>query len=470
MSEKMGWVEGIRRGRQLRQARSRGLAFCMLANRPYLPWALVLVDALRRHHPGARMALLYVSDEEGDASFPKIEGVEVLTLDALLDAEEARHRRRRYGIAELLFSLKPRLLRHALDRLGERAIYLDTDIDVLGPLDEALLALERFPVALTPHLETPLPDDGKLPSEVTILRSGIFNAGFVGVAEAPATRRFLDWWDARVSRWGFVRPELGYQGDQKWLDLAPTLFPEAGILRDKGANAGYWNLHARAIRKGAEGLEAGGVPLAFFHFSGFDPDSPEILSRYQNRERLADHPELLAMANDYAARIVAARPRTEALAWSRREVAVPQSAAGVRTFREGPMEEAAYRAAFEVEGPAGSLATGEEIVARLRITNASPVAWAVGESPEGAGGINLSWHMYDAEGRVGQWDNPRFPLPRDLAAGESLELTVGLTASTIPGRYAIEFDLVHEGVSWFSAHGSATGRIEVLVGIFEAPA
>ena len=463
-----GFVEGLRRGQHLRRSRARRLAFCTIATEDFMPWALALFDSLARHHPDAARVVLYVRGEKESHRVPAIEGVSVVAVGDLVDAGLEATLRRRYTMPELCFALKPRLLGHCLDKFGERAIYLDSDIDVRGPLDQAMIELERASVVLTPHLDVSLPHDGKLPSEVTILRAGVCNAGFVAVAESPDARAFLAWWDGRVSRWGFVAPDSGYQGDQKWLDLAPTLFRNVTMLRDRGSNVGGWNLHSRRVERGGAGYMVNGSALAFFHFSGFDPDNPAQLSKYQNRIRLADQPAVAELARDFAQRVVAARPRASALKWTER--ALPASTARPVTHREGPMAPEAYVQQLWAASPEFTFETREEIVVNVRVTNPTHHHWAVGKAGDGSGGIGLSYHLLDALGEQLCWDNPRYQLPADLGPGESLEMDLGIRAPWAPGRYVLELDLVHEGVTWFSGRHGHTHRFVVLVGRFEEPA
>ena len=459
-------LERYRRWLRGNRARSRKLAFCTIATKDFLPWAIVLFDSVRKHHPSSRLLLLYVMREDEPPQLPHLEGVEVLTTRALVDAEMEATLRRRYTVPEFCFALKPRLLLHALDNGCDRAIYLDSDIDVLAPIEEALIALEAASAVLTPHLDAPLPMDGKLPNEVTILRAGSCNMGFAGVADCDESRRMLGWWDSRVARWGFVAPEAGYQGDQKWMDLAPSLFPGVTLLRDPGCNVAGWNLHSRPVVLDGARRTVHGRPLAFFHFSGFDPDKPGILSKYDNRILLANQPAVAALATDFARRILAARSRAGAVQWQSIPV-WPGPADGSATFAPRALDVAAYRASLAPLQPAGSFATGEEIVVPVRVTNASGASWPVARAPDGANGIALSWHVRDMAGTVIAWENRRCYLPRDLAAGESLDMVVGVRAPSAPGKYVVEFDMVHEGYAWFASHGSPTAAIVVLVGLFE---
>ena len=82
--------------------------------------------------------------------------------------------------------------------------------------------------------------------------------------------------------------EKGLFVDQRWVDLAPGLFDNILILRDPGLNVAYWNIHARSIRRHGKTFLVRGQSLYFFHFSGFDPQNPQALSRHQNRFKLSD--------------------------------------------------------------------------------------------------------------------------------------------------------------------------------------
>jgi hypothetical protein len=456
------------RGRRSRRARTRRLAFCTIATRGFLPWALVLFDSLRRHHPRATLVLLYVGEDLDDRALPQINGVQVVASREIVPAEREAELRRRYSMPELCFALKPGLLRLALERFGERAIYLDSDIHVEGPLEEAAIALEGAAVVLTPHLDGPIPLDLKLPSEVTILRAGACNLGFVGVADTRETREILDWWGSRVERWGFVAPEAGYHGDQKLMDLGPAMFPAIAFLRDPGSNVGCWNLHGRWIAVEDGRVKANGAPLAFFHFSGFDPDRPAVLSKYQNRIAEADQPVVMEMARRFAAQVVAARERAAALRWSGGAERPPASTEATIGNREMP--EAAYRCQVSAHQPEGTFETLEEVVLEATVTNASTHPWAVGRSDEGAGGIALTWHLRAAPGgEMLAWDNPRTYLPRDLAPGESLRMRIGVRLPGRADRYVIELDLLHEGFAWFSERGNSTYWVYLRAGVFDKP-
>jgi hypothetical protein len=61
----------------------------------------------------------------------------------------------------------------------------------------------------------------------------------------------------------------------------------------------------------------------------------------------------------------------------------------------------------------------------------------------------------DAEGRMHTRDLVHHPLPRDIAPGESVEMTAPVAAPLERGRYRLKLDLVKEHVCWFEQRGSA---------------
>jgi glycosyltransferase involved in cell wall biosynthesis len=94
----------------------------------------------------------------------------------------------------------------------------------------------------------------------------------------------------------------GYFVDQRWFDLAPGFVADLAIVREPEFNVAYWNVHSRRLELDGGRYMVDGRPLAFYHFSGFDPASPEALSRHQNRVSLSGNPVLARLCRKYAER------------------------------------------------------------------------------------------------------------------------------------------------------------------------
>jgi len=57
----------------------------------------------------------------------------------------------------------------------------------------------------------------------------------------------------------------------------------------------------------------------------------------------------------------------------------------------------------------------------------------------------------------------RTGMPADLAPGGQVDLALAVNAPQEPGTYALEIDMVHEGVTWFYERGARPLRLEVRV-------
>jgi hypothetical protein len=88
--------------------------------------------------------------------------------------------------------------------------------------------------------------------------------------------------------------------DQRWMDLAPGFVGSVDLIREPGLNLAYWNLEGRELSRGVDGWRVDGEPLAFFHFSGFDPARPKVLSKHQDRISVAAGSPLAELLADYA--------------------------------------------------------------------------------------------------------------------------------------------------------------------------
>ena len=265
----------------------QGWSAATIATWDYVPQALVCLESFLAHHPGAEAHLVLAETREAVPALERA-GLRV-SFAPSLGIPRFGDLAFKYSPLELSTALKPFVLDQLLAGAGVRAaVYLDSDVLVLAPFDDARQQLERDDVLLTPHLLQPMPRDGLWPAEIDFLRCGSFNAGFVGVRKGEASGRFLPWWKERLEEHCFVDWEPGVFMDQKWMDLAHVLFPGVAPLRHRGYNVAYWNLQERgAIRADSGRWRVGATPLVLFHFSGLDRANPEGVSRHQNRHRLA---------------------------------------------------------------------------------------------------------------------------------------------------------------------------------------
>lgn len=185
-----------------------------------------------------------------------------------------------YTPQELCWSLKPHLFLAALER-NNIAVYFDADGWFTSSILDVLSELGSASVMLTPHYLNPfLRQNRSGLKSLTLLKAGLYNAGFIAVRKSEESIRFLVWWREVLKKHCYNMPQKGMCGDQRWLDLAPVLFPNTHISRHPGINVAYWNIHERLIIKDGNKYYANKRNLIYFHFSGFNAKHPKQLSRH----------------------------------------------------------------------------------------------------------------------------------------------------------------------------------------------
>ncbi|MEO7274735.1 MAG: glycosyltransferase [Vicinamibacterales bacterium] len=276
---------------------------CTIIAGNYVAAVRVLADSFFAHHPDSTFTVLIVDDEAreltpvGDLD-RRIEWWRLADLG--LDAAAIHCLAGIYDVTELATSVKPLFLQCLVRGRGSAVIYLDPDIVVFGSLAYVPVLAERHGLVLTPHVTQPIPDDGRRIDALFVLAAGVYNLGFVAVA--PSAAPCLDWWWQQTRRRALNDVQQQMFTDQRWCDYMPSLFSHH-LLKDPGYNAAYWNLHERPITRVHGRLYARNLPLRFFHFSGFDPQMPWLLSRHQGerpRILLSQHPVLAGLCDDYA--------------------------------------------------------------------------------------------------------------------------------------------------------------------------
>ena len=77
--------------------------------------------------------------------------------------------------------------------------------------------------------------------------------------------------------------------------------------------------------------------------------------------------------------------------------------------------------------------------------------------------VRLGAQLCDRQRNVINRDFERAWLPETLHPGQSVQVPITITAPATPGRYALKFDLVSEGIDWFEACGSQTTTKALIV-------
>ncbi len=273
------------------------LACTVVANN-YLAYARAFTRSFLARHPDGQVAVLIADRPQPGHDY----GAEpfAVTFVEDLGIPGFAHFAFRYSLLELATAVKPLFLLHLHRTLGaDRLCYFDPDILVLGDLSPLYDRLGEADALVTPHLTAPL-EDAAVPGERDILVSGTYNLGFLGMAFNGRTLAFLDWWWRRLYRECLHDVERGLFVDQRWMDLAPAFLPRLEILQDPGCNVAYWNLAHREIGQAEGRWTVNSVPLRFFHFSGYDPARPELVSKFQDRFTFAERQDVVPLFRLYA--------------------------------------------------------------------------------------------------------------------------------------------------------------------------
>jgi len=276
---------------------------CTIVAKNYISFARSLCDSFLSLHPAGRCHVLFTDRTEGHID-PSKENFNAYHLEeiGIPDLKELCFK---YNVTELATAAKPYFLRYLLSKPEIREIiYLDPDILVLDSLGKLFHLLDTRDIVLTPHLDKDYPEDGRFPDDSHIMKSGMFNLGFIGIRKSGNVERFLDWWAGKMRDKCVIDHGKGYFVDQRFIDLAFTLFENIHVEKDTGYNVAYWNLHSRRVEWGEGRWLCNGKPLYFFHFSNYKPEVPSLLSAFQDRMRLAEHPALERLFTLYNERLL----------------------------------------------------------------------------------------------------------------------------------------------------------------------
>lgn len=277
-------------------------AFCTVLAANYIASARTLCESLRNQHSGCEIFALFIDDPSPVLS-PGTEPFTAVLLEqlGLPDASELCFK---YDVVELATAVKPQFFKFLFTTYAmEKLLFLDPDVFVLNSLDQVLHELDLHDILLTPHIDTDFPEDGFRPDTTIPLTYGLYNLGFLGLRNSSETIRFLEWWHRKIGKNCTRDRSSVYYVDQKVVDLVPFLFRNVLIARSPGYNVAYWNIHSRRVEMVAGQWRCNDAPLYFFHFSGFDPEQPQQLSRDMTRPLQVANEAVITLLRTYKARL-----------------------------------------------------------------------------------------------------------------------------------------------------------------------
>ena len=271
----------------------------------YLPYAKPLADSVLQHNPGYKFVIaLDDTYEEYNASFFSPHQVVPVPAMQLPFFNEMNSR---YNMFELSCALKPYVAAYLLEANPRctQLFYFDSDILLFDSLTGAENILKEHCLLLTPHLAEAVNEEGRIFTELNVLRTGVYNAGFFGINRSDESFAFLNWWKQRLRYHCFNDAGHGLFVDQLWLGLAPLYFKSSFVLFDPGYNLAYWNFLERKLSvQDGKYMVNQKHPLVFFHYSGYAIDQPEEISKHQKTHHFQNSPEYLPLFEEYRKSVI----------------------------------------------------------------------------------------------------------------------------------------------------------------------
>lgn len=261
--------------------------------------ARVTAASFLRHNEGIPFSVL-LSDEVQGCFDPALEQFQVTTFEQL-GLPDADALRSLYDEMELSYALTPHFIRHLIAGGAEGVLFLKQETMVLDSVLPLFEKLRSHSVLLTPHLLAPPAIPDALEQEINVLRAGVFNGGVIGFSDSAEAMAVLEWWQKRTSTDCIRAVEDGLHFEQRWLDFVPSLAANCHILRDAGVNVGHWNVRDRHISHENGQYFANGAPLRVFRFSGYQPERPQMVTRYNNELTVADTGAAAGVFREYQA-------------------------------------------------------------------------------------------------------------------------------------------------------------------------
>jgi hypothetical protein len=244
----------------------------------YLAHAYSLRNSFLQHNSNCNFFICLVGNEE---HVPEKKGYDFFYLSQLED-ERIAGMAERYNPFELSCALKPYFAYHILtaDPAVERLIYLDGDMCVFG----AFSLLTNAAITLSPHRTSNVNYIEGLNnfSTISLLKYGVYNAGYFELQPKPEAFRFLKWWQMLMENYAYNKPEEHMFTDQLWLTTVPSFFDDVFINKNPGYNVGFWNLIERKLVAVDNGYNVNGEPLVLFHYSNYKIEEPDRLVNFDD--------------------------------------------------------------------------------------------------------------------------------------------------------------------------------------------
>ncbi len=239
------------------------------------PEMRAVLESFCAFHPEYQPYCLYLESCDKNQLIPSVRPIfiEDLGLDSSIEW------RFKYDVRCLAAALRPYLHEALFLQYGaDEIVYIDSDLLFLRKMDDLSIIHQDHSIALTPCMLKDPPLDGKKPGDEVYRLTGMYNGGFLALKKDDSTMAFLTWWKEKLNLYSVHYVDRGYFGDQKYLDVVP-LYWGVNILKSPALNVAFWNVHERHLTLKDDIFYSNNIPLVFFHFSGFESNRPDLLTR-----------------------------------------------------------------------------------------------------------------------------------------------------------------------------------------------
>lgn len=245
-------------------------------NLRYLPKALAWARSVKVHNPEWETHILLNDAVPPDAhTWPDVDVVYPICKLGIPNFHGWAYMMR---VVELCTATKPFYAKTLLKAGFDYVFYFDPDTHAYSDLNALIDEFGEDEVLITPHCSEEADTDAEIHfSEMSSLAHGVYNLGFLGLKQSETGHKVADFWCRRLLRHCADDHGRGLFTDQKWFNLVPVFFEKVKTLKHKGCNTASWNIAKRPITRESGQWLAGGAPLIFFHFSGYDRNVPRAM-------------------------------------------------------------------------------------------------------------------------------------------------------------------------------------------------
>ncbi len=254
-----------------------------LCSNNYLAHAKTLGDSIIEKNPNVIFIIGLVDKKNPEIDYSLFSAFDIIEYDEI-KCVDFPNMLSSYTIVEFNTAVKPFYIEMLWERYGKECFiyYIDPDIVFYSPIEELNTYLNTNDIIITPHLiKAQIPINSV---ETNLLKTGIFNLGFIGLKFSENTVEFIKWWQERLKVYCYMDKKETFYVDQIWVNFVPALFDKVFILREPIYNMAWWNLSERKLLElnGEYYVNNSSCKLMFFHFSGYKPGSNKMIGRIDN--------------------------------------------------------------------------------------------------------------------------------------------------------------------------------------------